>query len=80
MRQCFNNCFFSAGGFILAIGVIAAIYAYFQGISIIILGISVASIPAGIVAALVALAGIAVIGLIGAAIICDQRCRRRFGG
>jgi hypothetical protein len=77
MRNCLWNCFFGIVGWIIGAAGVSALVAYFLGITIVIAGVSVVTIGAGLVAGLVAAGFVLVVGSAVALAICYVRCRRR---
>jgi hypothetical protein len=76
MGACMRNCLISVGLWVLGGAAIAGIVAYFLGISLVVGTAVIVSFPPGIVAALVAIAGVVIIGFLVALGWCYVRCAR----
>lgn len=77
MRNCLWNCFFGIVGWIIGAAGVSGLVAFFMGITIVIGGVAVLTIGAGLGAALVAAGFVLVVGSLVALTICYARCSRR---
>lgn len=77
MRTCLTDCLIERGLWVLGGAALAGVVAYILGVTGVVGIAVVASFPPGIVAALIAIAGVAVIGFVVAIGWCNNQCQRR---